>query len=464
MARGLCIALEEERIIAEAVADAEVREAIGPVIPDAAESPETAMLEMQETVTEGEIQSDEVDDAIEVREALNEYQDVLGDISAEGGLSTESLQILNIGLKQLYKRVGIPNTSLAMESYGSRKELSVAAMESISEKAGQVFKAIVDAIKRGIQWMVDFFKNLFSSTKRMKDRAAKLKELAHKAGSVDTSVALTEGVSHIASKLSMAGKVDAQYATEVTLALLTKAVMPMYSEVTSISSALGKTITSNEAAKQFSSTVDSVTASMRSMSKLTFGGNVLPGEMSFKIDIDGINAPLDELSKIQYNAMDNADPFRRKLTKIVSLLNASVTAAKNSMQLSAADTKAPESLTPLSGSEMTHALDNVDKILAEIIRFETEGKKLESECNRIIRNSNIAHFVTQAGAVFDPQAAVRKEILNLTSRFLSLGNYLSGRFVSIGLNVSKSVMDYCELSLKKASQVEMSSSTAMVPA
>lgn len=458
-ARGLCAALEEEQVVADAVAEAMP---VVPAIPDAAESPESAMLEVQEQSFEGEEQADQVDTAVDVSEALAEYQEVLTDVAGQGGLSTESLQILNIGLKYCYSQVGLSNTSVSMEGYTSRKDLTNAAMESIAEKAGTLFKAIVEAIKRGIQWLVEFFKNIFSSTKRMQARAAKLKELSKTVGMTDSKQELDNAQS-IVAKLSMAGRVDAVQATEVTKRFVSKAMFPMYSEVTKIVASLGKTITDQKEADNFGNTMNAVVGNMRSISKLSFNGNVLPGEFSFKIDAEGINSALDKAVAIDLRD-SNRDPLKSKLTRVTSLIGEAITAAKNSIEFSAAGAgSSSEKLPVLNVSDIQHSLANVEDILAEVRRFETEGKKLEQECNRILTKSTIVHNIVKLNTI-DLQQVLRGEILKVTSRFLSLGNYICTKTMSVGLNVSKATMDYCELSLKKVSSEKMSSSTAMVPA
>lgn len=145
---------------------------------------------------------------------------------------------------------------MAMESYASRKDLPTAAMESIGEKISAVVTAIIEAIKRGVQWMVDFFKGLFNATKKQQIRAANLRKLTQSIiTDPDQSI---DNAGHISSKLSMGGHVDVVNATDVIYKYLKRISMPMYTDVTKIVNTLGKSITDDKAGSHLGSAMGAV--------------------------------------------------------------------------------------------------------------------------------------------------------------------------------------------------------------
>ncbi len=205
MSRKLIIALEQEEIIANAVVAARP---IVAVIPNAAESPETAMLEVQENTISLNERVEMIDTAVETADDLEELSEVVEEAEQQGGLSVESLQILEIALKQCYRRAGMDYQKPAMESHTEQSKVQAAhtAMESINEGVNKVWQNIIEAFNRMIQWSTEFFAKIFGAWEKQSTRALKLKELVH---SMDGKTPQNKTVNNkgIANGLAVSGKV-----------------------------------------------------------------------------------------------------------------------------------------------------------------------------------------------------------------------------------------------------------------
>ena len=224
-ARGLVAALEEEQVIEAAVAEQAVEngDAVAAVVDpveqlDNAESLETELLEVQEAEAEGEVQSAQIEEAVEVSEALDEYQEALESIAGQGGLDRNGAMILQIGMEQLCGRVGIEMSAgsaginmPSMESFGgasSRIQATKLAMESVKETAKKVWEAIIAAIKRAGEWLKNFWKTLTDSNHRLKGRAEKIKAaVASVKGGAEGEI---ENAG-LADKLHINGKVEKNF-------------------------------------------------------------------------------------------------------------------------------------------------------------------------------------------------------------------------------------------------------------
>lgn len=213
---GLVAALEEEQVIEQAVAEASGETPVEPAAElNNAESLETELLEVQDTVEEGTAQAEQVEEATEVAESLDEYQEALESIMGQGGLDRNGAMILQIGLEQLCARVGIEPTSMpmpSMESFGgasSRVFATKKAMESVQETAKKVWEAIMAAIKRAGEWLANFWKTLTDSNHRLKARAEKLAAAA-RATSGEAKEKEIDNAG-LAAKLHTNGKVESNF-------------------------------------------------------------------------------------------------------------------------------------------------------------------------------------------------------------------------------------------------------------
>ncbi len=442
MARGLIAALEEEQVIAEAVAEAVSEE--NPVLSDAAESPETAMLEVQEIAADGDVQNEQVENALEVSDALDELGEVVQIADQQGGLSTESLQILNISLKYCDRRVGIENKSISMESYSdpSQKLAAKVAMESIMDKAKQVGKAIVDAIKRALEWIAGFFKAFGSAVGRQRSRCAKLKELSAKSaiggGTIDNS-----GLAH---KLSSSGKIQLTSAAETVKKLVGDFVAKTYSVLVENTKIVTDAVVDGDKGKQ-AKYAEELFSNFLSFSKEHWEQS-LPGELKIAINAEEIQKKISDhigrqgvdaktfFSKFDFGGVEGAKNVK-DLAKFQMILS-------ESFKIVPVETaKAAESLPSLNASDVKNSLETIDDILGSLLSFEKESGKIEKECRKLISGAEKA-----LDGSFSINHGLRREWVNLASSIVTANNRISAQVARYGMNFCKAGMDYVELSLK----------------
>lgn len=180
---GLSAALEAEEVIAQQEAEA-VGEVVEDTIGDNAESLETELLEGTEVVEDNEVLTGQIDEATDVAESLNEYEEAMESIIAQGGLDRNGARLLNMGLESLQARVGVVLEKQAMPSLesfggsGSRIEASKYALEGIKETAKKVWDAIIAGINKVIDAIKNVWKYMTDGNVRMKARAEKLLKAA----------------------------------------------------------------------------------------------------------------------------------------------------------------------------------------------------------------------------------------------------------------------------------------------
>lgn len=166
MHRGLVAAIEEEEV---AVAPTEEL--------NNAESLETELLEVNDSATEGAEDQAQVDEATDAVEALESMIVAMESAVANGGLDRNGAMMMNIGVESIYARVGIESnrrSSPALESFGgtsSRIGSTQLALEDMKEKAAEIWKAIVAAITRAVEWVVDHFNKMFGAAEKLQKRA-----------------------------------------------------------------------------------------------------------------------------------------------------------------------------------------------------------------------------------------------------------------------------------------------------
>ncbi len=147
----------------------------------AEDSLETDLIEIAEDGADGDQQEAEIDEAVEVTEALEALADDLGAIATEaGGLNSHTAQAISRQVQFLYGRIGHEHHSMpALESFGStsgRIGSTTIGMEDIRDQARKIWDKIIEAIKKSIQWVKDYFTKLFGAANKLERRAKALAE------------------------------------------------------------------------------------------------------------------------------------------------------------------------------------------------------------------------------------------------------------------------------------------------
>ena len=162
--RGV-VSLEEEgssEVVAETTAPASV---------EAAE----AEAEVTESTVDGDDIAADINEGVEVVEALESISDALAISAKNGGMDKYSAQVVGIATQYMYDRVGLRAKAMpSLESFGgssTRIGATQLAMEGIKEKAKELWEYIVKAYKKIIAWATGHLRKLFGAAESMKKRA-----------------------------------------------------------------------------------------------------------------------------------------------------------------------------------------------------------------------------------------------------------------------------------------------------
>lgn len=171
--RGLIATLENEELMAAAAAG---ESPVG----DNADSLETNLMEVADSGADQEVLQTETEDAADVAEALESIGVALEASAAAGGLDRHSAHVVSTAIAALYKTAGISggaSSMPAMESYGqssSRIGATQLAMEDIKSKAVEIWKKIVEAVKKAWAWLAERYTQIFGAANLLEKRALAL--------------------------------------------------------------------------------------------------------------------------------------------------------------------------------------------------------------------------------------------------------------------------------------------------
>lgn len=154
------------------------------VVEDAANSAETALLEVNEETAEGDTSEAAVDEAVEAVSSLEAYAAELEEANKQGGLSRSGAAVMNIGLESIYRRLGYEagqTKTVSLENFGqnsSREGATQIALEGVKEKIKEIWAAIIAHIKKAIEWVKGHFNKIFGAAEKLQKRAKALSESA----------------------------------------------------------------------------------------------------------------------------------------------------------------------------------------------------------------------------------------------------------------------------------------------
>lgn len=176
------IALEDDSTIEDRVDPVEA--APEGDVTDFVDAPEPEMAGAEEAAGEVERSEDEITEAADTAETLETVADRVEETLPEGGLSEPEAAALEVAVEHMLSRVGFTKRKVfpAMEGFRDEKtraEKTKIAVEDLKEKAGALWKAIVEAIKKAIEHIKAFFD--FAGRAAAKS-AARGEELAKAAG------------------------------------------------------------------------------------------------------------------------------------------------------------------------------------------------------------------------------------------------------------------------------------------
>jgi len=135
---------------------------------------EASINQSEAQLTSAEVAADGLEEIAEKVEEANEA----------GGIDETTAEIVETAVESILKtaRIGITTKQMGLPSTegfrvkNNRVALGQSTVESIKQTASKIWKAIVDAVKRSIAWVKEFFRKLFSVAERIIKRSDALTE------------------------------------------------------------------------------------------------------------------------------------------------------------------------------------------------------------------------------------------------------------------------------------------------
>ena len=141
-------------------------------IEEISESPDSFSLsDISSDIHEVDSDTQDVSDAIDAVVTLESIALELNSSLSVGGLTPLSLKITKLSLESLFKSLG--TKSISLESFNDSSDniaQTKVAVESIMGKIVSIIKAIINSVKRGIEWIQKFIRHIFNKFEALKDK------------------------------------------------------------------------------------------------------------------------------------------------------------------------------------------------------------------------------------------------------------------------------------------------------
>jgi hypothetical protein len=415
------------------------------VVEDAANSAETALLEVNEEVAEGDTSEAAVDEAVEAVSSLENYATALEASLGEGGISRAGASLMNIGLEHIYGRLGYEagtTGTVSLENFGqnsSREGATQIALEGVKEKIKEIWAAIIAHIKKAIEWIKGHFNKIFGAAEKLLKRAQALSAVQKPNGQPKEKTFDNE---RIVAALHIGGNIPASVSAELAkIAVISDKVF------TQIADFNGK------AADKLLEEMGKTDGDVAAITALPFAGGAVP-EVANPEAI-GFSKPHDGLSLFRSPAMLGNKAIIVEAPKAaVSGAAAVVAASKTSVALGAFDpkAKAPSATTVkvVDTGEIGKIADEVVKICQEVIKYKAKlGKfgdlksKIVSAAEKAGKDANTEEDKGKAAYHSAMQKIATATVNNLDRCPAAMSAY--------ALNTSKNALDLAEQSLKQYS-------------
>lgn len=167
--RGIVAAMEDEMANQELAID----EA-------GADSMEADLVETVDMAADIDSGTNEMEQTVKDADQLERHVEVLTEAEGEGGASPELVEATEIAVEAIYNRLGIyGGTGIpALESFTTktgRARYTTEAIDGIKKKIVAIWEAVVNAFKKLVNYVKDFFSKLFDTNKKMLGRVISLR-------------------------------------------------------------------------------------------------------------------------------------------------------------------------------------------------------------------------------------------------------------------------------------------------
>ena len=449
-----------------------------------AETVETELLETQDLITEGEDRAAAIEEAEVVMDELEEDQEVLAEAQESGGMTTREAHILMRKVNNDLARIGIASARFpATESFGrasSRASSTRLAMESISEKLKQIWKAIIDAIKKSIRWVRDIYNKFFGTFEGLVKRAKAIQERAdNTTGSLKSEHKKIENdrIFKVLAVNNSFDKNSVQEFLDKATAWLGKGFSEQNKFIEKVVDKLGdideeaivKLEDENQSAADGGVRNRTDQTSNILSTTLGLGDNALKGFLP-EHGLDAVTG-----GNLAKDFPDRDTVASKELPGNMCLVvTGGADIAKLRVRLVGYDTKRNikegKAINALSTGEVSTLAEAVEQFAEEGVRVRKDGDKLADNKEKLVKqaerlskldfdfkkykhkveNSTVSSHETDEGDTDnnkvgrDGSKTIRKAITNLNS---FTGDF-QVRYTGYAVNVAKTTLDLCELSLK----------------
>lgn len=154
------------------------------IAPDETDTLASAVSEINADESSLNTGSDQIDAATVAADGLETISEQVAEANEGEGLDDTSaavieasvecmLKVARIGVK--FKSLGIPSSE-SFKVKGNRRALGQATCEALADTAKKIWKQIVEAIKKSIEWVRNLFNKIFGAAEKLQRRAKSLKE------------------------------------------------------------------------------------------------------------------------------------------------------------------------------------------------------------------------------------------------------------------------------------------------
>jgi hypothetical protein len=411
--------------------------------PPAAESAETELLDVNESAAEGDAEEAATGEAVEAVEALEAYCEGLATAAENGGLDRHGARMMNIGLEQIYSKMGFSQTKAAvsMESFGgssSRVGATTLAMEDIKDKIKEIWKAIVAAIKRAIAWAKGHFDKIFGAAQNLQKRAKAVQEKAK--GINGTPKEKTFENERIVKALHINGAVPASVSSE--LATVKKVADAVFTHVAEFNQKNG------ESALEALNADDGNMAKFQIMAPSANAGNAVtdPKALGFSdphdglglvrsVELPGNKAVLQEVPAKAASGEEAA----KMLSHVTAYVGAFNPKGKEPTKTTVATLQPTE--CGKIGAEVEELMTEVINYKAKLAKASELQDKLAKAAEKAGKESTTEEDKDKAKYLSWQQKVTQNTVANVSRAPAGMAAYV--------LNTSKAALDYAELSLKQ---------------
>ena len=435
--RGLVAALEAEEVV---VAQAEA--AAAPV-GDNADSLETDLIEVAEITADGDVGAAQIDEAQEVACALEGIAEALGMAAKHGGMDRHSAAAVGVAVDHMYKRIGLKRQAMpALESFGgtsSRIVATEAAMDDIKKHAAEIWKKIVAAIQKAIEWAVAFFNSVFDAASKLKARAEALAAKAEATSGAPQEKSFEN--ERLVKALHIAGSVPTNAASLKVVVELAKHV---FSTTADYAGTMGE-----EIVKDLSD--DSVIADFAAKFELPAFANDIDGKEVTNPESIGMPVAPEGLSLFRGNELPGGQAVVARAPK-ATLKGEEAVKALSGVGMSVTDfnAKAPEitkkDLATLEVSDAADIAKGVAELADHLLGYKAQAAKLADLKKKIVDGA------AKLGEKTDVTDEQKTAIRGMQSVCASIPRWIDSPakdFARYSVNTGKAMLDYVEESLKQ---------------